>query len=176
MMSQRTSLKRLRQLIIFAMLAALMFVSKLLLEFLPNIHLLGVLTMVYTIVYRKKALIPIYLFVFLLGLYYGFNLWWIPYLYLWTVLWGITMLLPKRMPEKIAPIVYMTVCGLHGLAFGSLYAIFQAFVYSFNFKQTLAWIAAGFFPWDVTHCIGNFIAGILIYPLAKALLRLEKQY
>ena len=175
MTDQRASLKRLRQLIIFAMLASLMFMSKFLLEFLPNIHLLGVLTMVYTIVYRKKALIPIYLFVFMLGLYYGFNLWWIPYLYLWTVLWGITMLLPQRLPSKIAPIVYMTVCGLHGLAYGSLYAVFQAFAYSFNFKQMLAWIAAGI-PWDITHCIGNFIAGILIYPLTKALLRLEKQY
>lgn len=175
MNQQRTNLKHLRQLIIFAMLAALMFVSKLILEFLPNIHLLGVLTMVYTIVYRKKALIPIYLFVFILGLYYGFNLWWIPYLYLWTVLWAITMLLPKKMPSKIAPIVYMAVCGIHGLAYGSMYSVFQALAYGFNFKQTLAWIAAGF-PWDVTHCIGNFIAGILIYPLAKALLRLEKQY
>ena len=167
--------KRIRELCVFAMLGTLMFCSKIVMELLPNIHLLGMFVMVYTIIFRKKALIPLYIFVIITGLYAGFAPWWVPYLYIWTVLWAVTMLLPKRMPTKIAPIVYMTVCGLHGLAYGSMYSVFQAFAYGFNFKQTLAWIAAGF-PWDVTHSIGNFIAGILIYPLAKALLRLEKQY
>ncbi len=83
---------------VFAMLGALMFVSKLVMEWAPNIHFLGMLTMTYTIVYRWKALIPIYVYVFLNGAYAGFNIWWVPYLYLWTVLWGVTMLLPRRMP------------------------------------------------------------------------------
>ena len=51
--------------VIFAMLGTLMFCSKIILEVLPNIHLLGMLTMVYTIVYRRKALIPIYIYVFM---------------------------------------------------------------------------------------------------------------
>ena len=106
---------------VFAMLGAIMFVSKLVMEFLPNIHLIGALTMVYTIVYRAKALIPIYIFVFLTGLYGGFSLWWVPYLYVWTVLWAVTMLLPRKMPNKIAIPVYMVVCALHGLLFGVLY-------------------------------------------------------
>ena len=105
---------------IFAMLATIMFCSKLVMEFLPNVHLLGALTMVYTVVYRTKALIPIYLYVILNGLYAGFSLWWAPYLYIWTILWGVTMLLPKHMPKKIACVVYPLVCCFHGLAFGTL--------------------------------------------------------
>ena len=78
-----------REVVIFAMLGTVMFVSKLLMEGLPNMHLIGVLTVVYTLVYRWKALCPLYVFVFLTGLYGGFNLWWLPYLYIWAVL-GIT--------------------------------------------------------------------------------------
>ena len=165
----------LRQLIVFAMLGTIMFVSKIVLEFLPNVHLLGALTMTYTIVYRHKALIPIYVYVFLNGLYAGFGLWWVPYLYIWAILWGITMLLPKNMPAKVATPVYMVICALHGLAFGTLYAPFQALAFGFSGEQTLAWIVAGF-PWDVIHAIGNLVAGVLIYPLAKVLKKLEQRY
>ena len=42
--------------VLFAMFAALMFCSKIIMEALPNIHLLGMLTMLMTVVFRKKAL------------------------------------------------------------------------------------------------------------------------
>ena len=54
------------------MLAAVMFASKVIMEILPNIHLLGTLTMAYTVAFRKKALIPIYLYVMINGVYSGF--------------------------------------------------------------------------------------------------------
>lgn len=149
-----------------------MLVTKHLLEFLPNIHMLGMLTMLYTVVYRKKALIPVYVFIFLEGALSGFAMWWVPYLYLWAILWGVTMLLPKNMPSKIAAPVYMVVCGLHGLCYGILYAPFQALWMGYSFKMTLAWIAAGF-PFDVMHAIGNVAFGSMILPLSRLLRRLE---
>ena len=167
--------RQLRDMLIFAMLGALMFASKQVTEVLPNIHLLGMFTMVYTLVYRKWALVPIYVFVFLTGLLHaGFALWWVPYLYLWAVLWGVTMLLPKKLPVKVQVPVYMAVCALHGLCYGTLYAPFQALAYGYDLKQTLTWIAAGF-PWDVTHAVGNLAAGTLIVPLAALLRKLERQ-
>ena len=45
---------RIREMAVFAMLGTLMYVSKVIMEMLPNIHLVGILTVVYTIVYRKK--------------------------------------------------------------------------------------------------------------------------
>lgn len=150
------------------MLGAIMFCSKIVMEALPNIHLLGMLTMVYTLVFRRKALIPIYVYVMLNGLYGGFSMWWVPYLYIWTVLWGVTMILPKNMPKKIAYFVYPLVCGFHGLAFGLLYAPAQALFYGFGLKQTIAWIVAGL-PFDVIHGAGNFVTGLLIVPLSVLL-------
>ena len=82
-----------------------MYASKLLMEFAPNIHLLGTFIVAFTVVYRKKALYPIYIYVLLTGIFYGFATWWIPYLYLWTVLWGAVMLLPTKIPPKFQPLL-----------------------------------------------------------------------
>jgi energy-coupling factor transport system substrate-specific component len=142
-------------------------------EALPNIHLLGVLTMVYTIVFRKKALIPIYLYVVMNGVFAGFALWWLPYLYIWTVLWAITMLIPRNIPKKIACIVYPIICFLHGIAFGILYAPGQALMYGFGFKQTVAWIIYGL-PYDVIHGLGNIGLGMLVLPLSELMKKLLK--
>lgn len=171
MQTRTEASRRIRECVIFAMLATLMFVSKLVMELLPNVHLLGTLTVLYTIVYRKKALIPIYLYVLINGLYAGFAMWWIPYLYVWAVLWGMAMLIPKRIPDRVAAVVYPLVCSIHGFIFGILYAPLQALMYGLNFKGMIAWIAAGF-PFDVIHGISNFAVGLLILPLSKVLRKL----
>ena len=165
---------RLRELCIFAMLGTLMFCSKIIMELLPNIHLLGLFVMVFTVVFRKKALVPIYVFVVLTGLYGGFAPWWIPYVYIWTVLWGLTMLLPRNMPNYVACVVYPAVCALHGFAYGVLYAPAQAIIFGFNFNQTLAWIVSGI-PFDVTHGISNIFTGMLVLPLSELLKKLAKR-
>lgn len=161
--------------VVFAMLGTVMFCSKIIMEVLPNIHLLGMLTMTYTLAFRKKALIPIYIYVMLNGIYAGFNMWWYPYLYIWTVLWALTMLLPKNMPKKAKCIVYPALCCLHGLLFGILYSPVQALMMGMNFETTVAWIAAGL-PWDLLHGIGNLFAGMLILPLSETLIKLTKRY
>ena len=162
-----------REMAIFSMLAALMFCSKVIMDALPNIHLLGMFIMVYTIVFRAKALIPIYLFIFMTGLYGGFGLWWIPYLYIWAILWGAAMLLPRRMPKGVAAIVYPAVCALHGFAYGTLYAPAQALIFGLDFEGMIAWIIAGL-PFDLLHGLGNLVAGLLILPLSEILMRLKK--
>ncbi len=168
----------LRRAIVFTMLGTIMYVSDVMMDFLPNVHLVGALIMVYTVVYRAKALIPIYIYVFISGFYalcFGTVLWWLPYLYVWAVLWAIAMLLPQKMPPRVAVPVYMIVCALHGLGFGILYAPFQALAFGLSGKQILAWIAAGF-PFDVIHAVGNFAAGSLILPLSQALTKMEKKF
>ncbi len=162
-----------RELTVFAMLGALMYASKVIMEVAPNIHLIGVFTTAFTVVYRKKALYPIYIYVLLNGMFGGFSAWWVPYLYIWTVLWGAIMLLPKNIPEKVRPLVYMTVCSLHGFLFGTLYAPAQAIMFGLDLKATLAWIAAGFY-FDCIHGVSNFFCGLLIMPIVLVLTRLEK--
>ena len=115
-----------QEIAVFSMLGAVMYASKMIMEIAPNIHLLGVFTIAFTVVYRKKALYPIYIYVLLNGIFCGFAAWWIPYLYVWTILWGAVMLLPGNIPRKLRPVVYMAVCAVHGFLFGTLYAPAQA--------------------------------------------------
>ena len=162
-----------REITIFAMLGAVMYASKLLMEVAPNIHLLGVFTIAVTVVYRKKALYPIYIYVILNGIFCGFAAWWVPYLYVWTVLWGVVMLLPEHLPKKLRPFVYMTVCAAHGFLFGTLYAPAQAVLFGMSFQGMVSWIIAGL-PFDLIHGVSNFFCGILIVPVISALRLAER--
>ncbi len=163
-----------REMAVFAMLGALMFASRIIMAVLPNIHIIGLLIIVCTLTYRSRALIPIYLYVFLEGVLAGFSPWWVPYLYIWTLLWGATMLLPKKMPVWLCSVMYPLLGSLHGLLFGVLYAPAQALLYGLTFEETLAWIAAGL-TFDILHMIGNFCAGLFILPLYRVMQRLEKR-
>ncbi len=162
-----------REITIFAMLGAVMYASKLLMEVAPNIHLLGVFTIAFTVVYRKKALYPIYIYVILNGTFSGFAAWWVPYLYVWTVLWGVVMLLPEHLPKRLRPLIYMTVCAVHGFLFGTLYAPAQAVLFGMSFQGMISWIIAGL-PFDLIHGVSNFFCGILIVPVISALQLAER--
>jgi energy-coupling factor transport system substrate-specific component len=156
------------------MLGTIMFLSKLIMEFLPNIHLVGTLIAVCTIVYRKKALIPIYIYVLLVGVYGGFNWWWMPYIYIWAILFLMIMIIPKDISEKKLMITSPILTALHGLMYGILYAPAQAIMFDLNPQQTLAWIVAGV-PFDLLHGAGNLILGFLIYPLTRLVTKLSAQ-
>ena len=164
----------LRDIIVFSMLGTIMFISKTIMEFLPNIHLIATFIAVFTLVYRWKALIPIYVYVFLVGLYNGFGTWWYPYIYIWTVLWIFIMLIPKELSIKKRVAISTFFCGLHGILYGTLYAPFQALAFGLNFEGMIAWIAAGLY-YDVVHMCGNIALSVLILPLYKVIMKLENK-
>lgn len=165
-----------REAAIFAMLGALMFLTKYLMQVLPNIHLLALFIASVTLVYRWKALVPIYIYVLIDGIVGGFAMWWLPYLYIWLPLWGAVMIVSSfRMPRRVQVPVYMVLCGLHGLCFGLLYAPVQAIFFGLNFQGMVAWIVAGL-PFDAIHAASNFVAGSLAVPLAALMRKLNKVY
>lgn len=164
---------KLIKLVLFAMYAALLFVSKIAFESLPNIHPLSMLIMTFAVVYRFEALIPVSVYVILLGLFNGFNMWWIPYLYLWPLQCIVTALLPKKMSDKAAMFVYPTLCALFGFTFGALYAPVQALMFGYTPAQTVTWILMGI-KFDVIHGISNFFMGMLVLPLSKVLKQLHR--
>lgn len=74
-----------REIVIYGILSAVLLAAQVSLGFLPNIEIVTLLILVYTLVFRKKVFFIIYIFVFLEGLIYGFGLWWINYLYVWSI-------------------------------------------------------------------------------------------
>ena len=159
---------------IFAVIAAMMFASKKLMEMIPNVHLLGMFIVALTAVYRTRALIPIYVYIMLDGMFGGFSTWWIPYLYIWAVLWAFTMLIPQKLPEPVKAVMYVLVCGLHGFAFGLLYTPAEAIIRGFTFEAAVMYWKLGL-PFDLIHGISNLCTGLLIYPMVKILKRLKKE-
>lgn len=157
---------------VFALLGALMFAGKKLMEWIPNVHPLTMLVMVYTIVYRRKAVFPIFVYLAMDTAVTGGFTWIVPYYYIFPLYWLITLLLPRRLPAACATILYSVVCALFGLAFGTLYAPWQALMYRLSFEKTIAWIVAGL-PWDVMHALGNLAASVLILPLVRLIRRAD---
>ena len=163
-----------RDIAVFSVLAAMMFLSRVGLQWIPNVHPLGLFIAATTLAYRRRALIPLYSYIMLDGVFSGFSMWWMPYLYIWLPLWGMFMLLGKlQLPAKIKAPVYMIACGLHGLSFGLLYAPAQALMFGLSVQAMIAWIIAGI-PFDIAHGVGNFAFGSLIIPLSLLLMRLER--
>ncbi|MCL2355637.1 MAG: hypothetical protein FWC70_00585 [Defluviitaleaceae bacterium] len=183
-----------RDLTVFAMLGAILFAAKFFAQILPpGMHLVGIFLAVITLTYRKRALIPLYVFILLDGVYWGFSVWWLPNLYVWLPLWGLFMLCrhttdtntgvvkadPKtrsavRFPPAKKAILYMSLCALHGLAFGTLFAPVHALFFGLNFDGMITWIILGL-PVDILHAASNFAAGALIAPLATILSKLDKR-
>lgn len=151
-----------------------MYLSKILMEWAPNVHLLGMFTVAFTVVYRRKALYPIYIFVLLNGILSGFSTWWIPYLYIWTVLWAAVMLIPQKLSKGARNLFYVIVCAAHGFLFGTLYAPAQAILFGLSFEGMVAWIIAGL-PWDFIHGVSNLVCGFLIVPIVSILQFMERR-
>ncbi|MBQ6676672.1 MAG: hypothetical protein IJM71_01355 [Clostridia bacterium] len=165
--------RKLANIALYAMFGATMFVSKLAMEGLPNVHPVTMLIMVLTFAYGWRAVFPLTVYIFLVGIYAGFSLWWIPYLYIWAIFWAISMLIPyDGIPVKVKVFVLPLICGFFGLIYGTLYAPAQALMFGMNFGTTLKWIAAGL-PWDGIHAVGNFSIGFLIVPLTDVLKKLR---
>ncbi len=165
---------KLKDITVLSLLSALMVAGDLILDWLPNVHLVGVLIVATTAVYRAYALLPIYVYVLLQGVIGGFSAWWLGYTYVWGILWLGVMLIPKTLPQKIKMILYIAVCALHGFLFGTLYAPSQALIFGYDFNQTIAWIITGLYA-DMLHGTANLVLGtVLINPLIKILKNTDK--
>lgn len=166
---------KLKDIVLLALLAALMCIGDFAMEWLPNVHFVGVFIVVTTVIYRKYAILSIFVYWIVSGFVEGISLWWIPKIYIWAFLWAGVMLIPKHISEKSKNILYVIVCAIHGfLSFGVLYAPAQALIMGLDFKGTIAWIITGL-PFDITQCVGNLVLGsLLIYPMTKIIKQTDK--
>ena len=155
-----------RELVELSLMGALMVGTQVAMAALPNVNLVSVLIILTVIAYGAKAFYPVYVFVLLEGLIYGFGLWFFNYLYVWAVLIGIALLLRKNTNY----LVWAVVAGLFGLSFGALCTIPYFFIG--GPAMALSYWVSGI-PFDITHCVSNFVLTLL---LLKPLNELFKKY
>lgn len=148
-----------------ALCAALMLTAQVALAGLANVELVSLLVMLFALKFGRTVLYSIYVFALVEGIIYGFHIWWITYLYIWTILAGLTRLFRKTETT----LGWATLSGAFGLVFGALCAIPYLFVGGIS--AAVAYWAAGI-PFDLAHCAGNFILCLLLWkPLHRALER-----
>lgn len=159
----------LKEIPLIGMLSAILLVVQVVIGFIPNVELVSLLIIIYTLVLKKKVLYIISIFVFLQGLIYGFGLWWINYLYVWFILALITYIFRK----EISPIIWALISGFFGLAFGILCSIPYFFIglsggtIESGINMAIAYVISGI-PFDLIHGVSNFFVALVLFkPLYK---------
>lgn len=164
--TQKKQSDKTQQLVTMAVLSAILLVGQLGMAFLPNIEPVSTLIILYTLTYKKQVFPIIYAFVLLEGIIFGFGIWWVSYLYIWSILALITLLFRKM----DSALLWAVISGAFGLLFGVLCAI--PHLISGGFYAAFSYWSAGI-PYDVLHCIGNFGLTLILYnPLLHLLKRL----
>lgn len=160
---------KIKDIAIISMMSAIMIAVQVALGFLPNIELVSLLVILYTLVFGWKALYIIYVFVAVEGFIYGIGPWWINYLYVWTVLFIVVMLFRSLK----STLLWATVSGAFGLGFGALCSI--PYFISGGIASGFAYWVQGI-PFDIVHGAGNFVATlVLFHPLYQILGKINKQ-
>lgn len=158
-----------KDIVIVGLMSALLISVQVALSFLPNIEMVSLLIILSALIYGWKTLYIIYIFVFAEGLIYGFGMWWICYLYVWTILMLITMLFKKNR----SPFFWAVVAGAFGLGFGALCSIPYLFIGGIS--AAIANFISGI-PFDVPHCIGNYVITLVLFkPLYILLDRIKRK-
>ncbi len=162
-----------KELCTLALMAALIFGTKVALAGIPNVNLNSVLIILTVVFFGWKALYTVYLYVLLEGLVFGFSIWWIGYLYVWAILVVAAMLLRRNE----SALVWAVVAGIYGLVFGLLMYL-EYFAINGGWEMFFAMWVAGI-PYDITHCVSNFVLTLVLYkPLYRvmdAILRKKRE-
>ncbi len=147
-----------------SLMGALIFAAKFALASLPNININAVLIILTTVFFGWKALYSVGIYVMLEGLVFGFQIWWISYVFVWPLLVVAAMLLRKN----DSALIWAVVAAFWGLCFGPLMYI-PYFCIMGGWKGYFAmWIAG--IPYDLAHAAGNFVFTLVLYrPLSRVM-------
>ncbi len=152
------------------MMAAILEGVKFALQSIPNVELVTLLIILFTLYLGPKTLVAVWAFVGLECVVYGLGLWTIMYVYIWPVLVALTLLIGKLFGTKSQwPFVILSL--MFGLFFGAFCAIPYFFIGGINMAVT--WWISGI-PYDILHGISNgILCAILFTPLNRALSKIK---
>ena len=151
---------------LFAVLGALTFGAKYVMAALPNIEPVSLMVILFGATFGRKALYPLYLYVVMELLFYGLGTWNIMYLYIWPLL-GLLAWLLRKMEQ---PLDWAVLSGSFGLLFGALCAPVDVAIGGFGYAAA-KWVSG--IPFDIAHCIGNFVIALMLFvPMRKLIKKL----
>lgn len=154
---------------LFGVLGGLTFALQVAMSGLPNIEPVSLLVMVFAVVFGKKCLYSVYVYVLLDILLFGIGIWNIYYLYIWAILAFVAIAFRKN--EN--PLLWAVISGAFGLLFGAFCAPVDIFIGGFGYAAG-KWVSG--IPFDLLHCAGNFVLALVLFvPLRKLLDKLYRR-
>ncbi len=158
-----------REITLFGVLGAVTFAAKYVMAVLPNIEPVSLMVMLFAVTFGAKALYPIFLYVAMEILFYGLGTWNVMYLYIWPCL-GI---LAYGLREMKRPLGWAVLSGAFGLMFGAMCMPVDIVIGGPGYALS-KWISG--IPFDIAHCIGNFVmAMILFLPMRRLMEKLNQR-
>lgn len=158
------------------MMVAIIEACKFVMASLPNIELTSFWMILFTLFIGWKIIFVVPVFILLEGMIYGFGIWWVMYLYAWPTLVLITWLFRKQDSVWI----FSLISAAFGLSFGLLCSIPYFFIGFVNggilsgIIMAFNWWIAGI-PFDLIHCVFNFVLMFLLYRPMRNLMDRMKQ-
>lgn len=163
---------KIRDIVLIGILSASITAGKLALSFIPNVEIVTLLFIVYTIVFGMKKSLYISLIFSTTEIFlYGFSTWLIGYYIIWPLLILIVSAVRHYVKSEYA---YATIGAVFGYAFGFFFAIIESFFYGLAYGWTY-WLSG--IPFDLMHGTSNFIIVLILFkPIVSLLHRLKRQY
>ena len=156
---------------LIGMMTAVIEVSKLMLNFLPNVELVTFWVIMFTLFFGPKVIYSIIVFILIEISIHGIHTWIFMYMYVWPALALIVYLFRKNdsiwfysILSGFFGLFYGAFCSLPYIVIGTVDGGIQSgLIMAFN------WWVAGI-PFDIIHGIANFVIMMVLYTPVRALL------
>lgn len=161
-----------RDVVLIGILSASITAGKLALSFIPNVEIVTMLFIVYTVVFGyKRTLLVSLVFVTTEIFIYGFATWLLGYYFIWPLLIVIAEVISRKFKSEYA---YAILGAIFGYAFGIFFAVIESFFYGIAYGWAY-WLRGLLF--DLLHGTSNFIIILLLFnPLKNLLGKLKRAY
>lgn len=160
---QRNTCMNAKEVAYLGVMVALLEVSKIALAIIPNVELVSLLLIVFTLVMGRKTYLVTVGYAIIECLLWGMGTWVIMYLYVWPILVATIRLLNKLHINSV--LAYSIASGAFGLLFGAFSSL--TYVAIGGWSMGFSWWINGI-PFDLIHGISNFIICLALYkPLLK---------
>ena len=156
---------------LIGMMTAVIEVSKLMLNFLPNVELVTFWVIMFTLFFGPKVIYSIIVFILIEISIHGIHTWIFMYMYVWPALALLVYLFRKNdsiwfysILSGFFGLFYGAFCSLPYIVIGTVDGGIQSgLIMAFN------WWVAGI-PFDIIHGIANFVIMMVLYTPVRALL------
>lgn len=158
-----------RDIVLMGAFIAIIEAAKILLSPIAGVEMVTLLLILSTLYFRKKMPYMLLGYLLIEGILNGFSIWWVMYIYIWSLL----VLLTYLFRNMTSIWCWSIFSGVFGIIFGALCC--PIYFITNGVEVGIAWWIAGL-PTDILHGVSNFVLCLVLFkPLNNILGYLKRQ-